>query len=131
MTAGQGPRVPSDLYAFGNRQRPRPPRVEGVNVKPGQKADIIPNTNGLVGPDTPGGASLFGDRAQAPVAGHYHLLAAGTELPVGLLLLVDGSDVGGVHAPTHHTLAPARALTPWEFLDLFDALPWRYGGKTA
>ena len=108
MMAGQGPRVPRDLYAFGNRLRPRPPRVEGVDLKPGQRADIIPNANGLVGPDTPGGASLFSDPAQAPVAGHYHVLPAGTELPEGLVLVADGKETSFPLSRDAYTLGRHR-----------------------
>ena len=42
----------------------------------------------------------------------------------------DGVDVGGSQAPTHHTLAPAIAMSPQAFEDLFNGLPWRFGGKT-
>jgi hypothetical protein len=73
---------------------------------------------------------LFGDPTQAPHCGHYHTLPAGTELPEGLSVVADGADVGGSHAPTHHMLSPAREMTPAEFIDLFNALPWQYGGKT-
>jgi hypothetical protein len=125
------PRVPTDRYAFGNTQRPRPPRIAGYNLEPGQKADIIPNEAGLLGPGTPGGASAFGDPSQAPIAGHYHVLPAGTELPEGLQVVADGADVGGPHSPTHHTVRPSRDMTPLEFLELYNGLPWQYGGKTS
>jgi hypothetical protein len=122
--------VPADLHAFGNSQRPRPPRIQGVNLKPGQKADIIPNEAGMVGPDSAGGASLFGDPSLAPVADHYHVLPVGTMLPEGLQVIADGVDQGGSQSPTHHTLAPTREMTAGEFLELYDRRPRRYGGKT-
>jgi hypothetical protein len=127
--AGPTRRVPTDLHAFGNSHKPRPPRIAGHNLKPGQKPDIVPNDTGLVGPGTPGGASTFGDLAQSAAAGHYHVLPAGTELPEGLQVTADGADVGGERAPTHHTLSPTRDMTPQEFEDLYNGLPWRYGGK--
>jgi hypothetical protein len=122
-------RVPTDLHAFGDSKKPRPPRVAGHNLKSGQKADIIPQA-GMVGPTTPGGASTFADPTQAPINGHYHFLPAGTELPEGLGVLPDGGDVGGPHARTHHTITPTKDMPPQDFIDLFNRLPWRYGGKT-
>jgi hypothetical protein len=124
-------RVPTDLYAFGNASKPRPPRIQGHNLKPGQQPDIIPHEAGQVGPATFGGASAFGEPAQAPLRGHYHVLPAGTELPEGLTVVADGIDVGGSHAPTHHTVAPSKDMSPQEFEELFNNLPWQYGGKTS
>jgi hypothetical protein len=122
--------VPTDLHAFGNSKRPRSPRIKGYNLKPGHKADITLDAAGHVGPGSSGGASVFGDPFQARLEGHYHVLPAGTELPDGLAVVADGADVGGLHAPTHHTLTPTRDMTPEEFQRLYDGLPWRYGGTT-
>ncbi|MCA7977680.1 MULTISPECIES: RHS repeat-associated core domain-containing protein [Burkholderia] len=56
-----------DLYAFGNASGPREPRIQGVNTKSGQNADLIADAVGMVGPTTEGGASTFGDINKAPI----------------------------------------------------------------
>ncbi len=123
--------VPVDVYAFGGRSAPRSPRIEGYNLKPGQMTDVTPNENGFIGPaEPPEGASTFGDPAQAPLAGHYHRLRAGTMLSEGLGIKADGIDIaGGTRQPTHHTIYPTRAMLPAEFDQLFQSLPWEYGGR--
>ena len=32
-------------------------------------------------------------------------------------------------SPGHSTVYPTRDMTPDEFNDLFNSLPWEYGGK--
>ena len=64
-----------DLFAWGNKSRPRPPRL----VK-----DITPDAEGMVGPAQgtfPKGASTYADPNKAPLKDHYHKLPAGTQLP--------------------------------------------------
>lgn len=80
---------------------------------------------------TEGGASAFGDVNQAPLAGHYHTLPAGTPLPNGLGLIADGSDIyqSSRRGPTHHTIYPTRDMSFDEFSRLYQSLPWQYGGK--
>jgi RHS repeat-associated protein len=119
--------VPTDLHANGNATRPRPPRIEGHNTKPGQTPDLVPDADGKVGPHTPGGASTFGDPAQSGLqSGKWHKLPAGTELPDGLEVKPDGIDVDptSTHPPTHHTIYPTKEMTPQEFEDLYNGLPW-------
>ena len=112
--------MPTTLYAFGNRQRPRPPRagkdiaVERDEVKPTQP---------------PTGASTFGDIEYAPLTGHYHRLDRNTLLPEGLDVVADGRDVGGSHSPTHHTIYPSREMLFTEFVDKFLGMGWIYVGK--
>jgi hypothetical protein len=131
----EGPqKTPTDLYAFGNKTAPRPPRVEGVNTKPGQTPDLITDENGNIIPqeDPPGwpkGASTFSDPAKAPVGGHYHKLPAGTELPEGFGVKADGSEVGGPQPEGHHTIYPTEPMPGQDFVDQFNGLPWEYAGK--
>lgn len=112
--------VATTLYAFGNRQRPRPPRsgkdiaVESDKVKPTQP---------------PTGASTFGDIQYAPLTGHYHKLDKNTLLPEGLDVVADGRDVGGSRSPTHHTIYPSREMLFTEFVDKFLGIRWIYFGK--
>jgi len=117
--------VSKRLNAFGNRQGPRPPR-------PG--IDITLDDNGMVGPEglpTPQGASTFGDVGEAPLTGHYHSIPEGTELPEGLGVVDDGSDVveGSPNPPTHRTIYPTRQMPYEEFADKFNSLPWEWVGK--
>ncbi len=118
-------RLDKDLYAFGNRAGPRPPR-------PGK--DVIPDANGMLAPQVlpdKMGASTFADPNQAPLRGHYHRLPAGTELPDGLDVVADGLDVdlASHHPPTHHTIFNTVEMALDRFVDLFLNLPWQYGGK--
>ena len=118
--------TPTDLYAFGPRGRgPRPPR-------PG--IDLFADPAGMVGPEyppAPRGASTFGDLARCPLHGHYHTLPAGTPLPEGLAVIADGVDVdpASPHGPTHHTVYPAVRMSFERFVELYQGLPWKYGGK--
>src|SRR6478752_5964490 len=127
-TQGGSPHVhsttPTDLHAFGNATSPRPPRIDNPNGK----SDLT-TTDGKVQPSTSQGASTFGDPSKAPVSGNYHKLPAGTQLPEGLGVVSDGKDVGGSHAPTHHTIVPTREMTPEEFNEKFQSLPWQKAGK--
>ena len=119
-------RTPVDLFVFGSRNKgPRPPRV-GI--------DIFPDEQGMVGPEPPNsptGASAYGDTAQSGLTGHYYLLPAGTELPLGLDAIADGMDVrpDSLQKPTHYTIFPTQRMTAEQFLAAFERLPWQYAGK--
>jgi hypothetical protein len=86
---------------------------------------------GPEGPPLPVGASTFADPARAPLTGHFHLLKQGTPLPPGLAVLADGVDVyaNSPHSATHHTFYPAHQIAASDFITLFLALPWQYGGR--
>lgn len=119
--APKGSESPTNLHAFGNKTGPRPPRAG---------KDLTVDPEGNVHPTTPPeGASTFGDPNQAPLTGHYHKVPEGTPMPEGLGVKADGVDVGGTHAPTHHTIYPTRTMTFSEFQEKFLNLPWHYGGK--
>ena len=118
-------KTPTDLYAFGGKDAPRPPR---------SGTDLSPDDFGMIGPEElpfPKGASTFANPNEAPLSGHYHKLPAGTELPKGFGVIADGSDIMPLspHQPTHHTLYPTTKITATEFSDAFTKLPWEYGGK--
>jgi len=53
----------------------------------------------------------------------------GTQLPEGLAVVADGSDVGGLMEATHHTIYPTEPMSPEAFADQFLGLPWEYRGK--
>jgi hypothetical protein len=112
--------VPRTLYAFGNRQSPRPPR---------QNKDIAVENDSVKPTNPPTGASTFGDVQYAPLTGHYHRLNQDTELPEGLDVVADGRDVGGTHSPTHHTIYPSREMPLTEFVEKFLNSGWVYAGK--
>jgi RHS repeat-associated protein len=117
--------TPSNLYAFGNKAGPRPPR-------PGK--DIFPDNSGNVGPEVPpfpNGASTFADPNMAPLNGPYHELPAGTQLPDGLSVVADGVDVNPLsqNPPTHHTIYPSKSMPSDDFSNAFRNLPWKYAGK--
>jgi len=112
--------VPRTLYAFGNRQRPRPPR---------QNKDIAVENDSVKPTKPPTGASTFGDIQYAPITGHYHQLNQNTELPEGLDVVADGKDVGGTHSPTHHSIYPSREMPFTEFVEKFLNSGWVYFGK--
>ena len=112
--------VPTTLYAFGNRQRPRPPR---------QNKDIAVEDDFVKPTKPPTGASTFGDIQYAPLTGHYYRLDKDTELPEGLDVVADGEDVGGTHSATHHTIYPRRAMPFTEFVEKYLNSGWVYAGK--
>lgn len=126
MDQGQGAKATKvDLFAFGSRSGPRPPR---------QGIDFVADASGMFGPEYPPfpmGASLFADFQQAPVRGHYHRLVAGTVIPPDLSIVADGIDVlrNSVHPATHHSFFPTARITAQQFVDAFLALPWQYSGR--
>jgi hypothetical protein len=110
------------VHSFGNTTGPRDPR-RGQDIKPDQ--------DDYVGPTTPPtGASSFGDVRYAPLTGHYHSVAK-TAVPMvkDLKIIADGSDVGGKHEPTHHTIYPANKMLFQEFVDKFRSLAWKWAGN--
>ena len=112
--------LPTTLYTFGNRQRPRPPR---------QNKDIAVVSDRVKPTKPPTGASAFGDIQYAPLTGHYYRLDRDTELPEGLDAIADGKDVGGPHSPTHYTIYPVREMPFVEFVEKFLNCGWVYVGK--
>ncbi len=126
MASGYGPRlIKLDLFAFGSRSGPRPPR---------QGLDYVPDPMGMFGPEQPpfpAGASLFADPKQAPLRGHFFRLAAGTAIPPGMNVVADGVDVhsNSMHPPTHHTLFPIVQMPSQQFVSAFLALAWQYSGR--
>jgi RHS repeat-associated protein len=118
----------SNLYASGNKTKPRDPRIDGHNLKSGQKPDLYLDKDGLVIPNQ-GGTSTFKTPEQLPLTGNYHKLPEGTVLPDGIAIKYDGSDVGGKMSPGHATIYPTKAMAPENFIELFTSLPWEYAGK--
>ena len=123
---GAGIKTPKDLYAFGNSTSPR-------GARPVQDFDVEDFSN-FVGPETPPmphGASSFDNIDNVPLKGHYHTLPEGTELPEGLGVIADGSDVleNSLRGVGHHSFFPIKSMTVEEFNNLFKSLPWKYGGK--
>jgi RHS repeat-associated protein len=118
-------RTPADLHAFGNREMPRPPRP-GQDFGVDDAGQVIPES-----PPLPRGASTFGDPHQSGLTGQYHRLPEGTELPPGLNVVADGSDVipNSPHPPTHHTIYPTESMSPEAFSQAFSDLPWEHAGK--
>jgi hypothetical protein len=116
--------TPCALHAFGNASSPRAPR---------QGSDYDVDTDGNVvaqdGP-TPKGASTFGDPTAAPLTGHYHRVEAAVQLPAGLDVVADGTDVGGTQLPTHHSVYPTESMTVEAFSTGFTkGIGWKHAGK--
>lgn len=114
-----------DLFAFGNRNGPRAPRIG---------RDVIPNEHGIVLADPspfPQGASTFADPERSGLTGHFHRLPAGTELPRGLQITSDGCDVlpESPFPETHHTIHVVIPMTADDFVRQFLGLPGQYGGR--
>lgn len=114
-----------DFFAFGTRSVPRAPR-------PG--VDYVVDEMGMIAPEKPpfpAGASLFADPLQSPLHGHFHRLASGTIIPVGLDIVADGADIysNSMHPATHHTLFPIMKMASESFRSAFLALPWQYSGR--
>ena len=88
----------------------------------------------MVGPEfgpLPRGASNVTNVENAPLSGHYHMLPKGIQLPEGLGIIADGSDVvpHSPHGKGHYTIFPTRQMTVREFNELYKSLQWMYGGK--
>jgi hypothetical protein len=115
--------TPTDLYAFGNRTQPRPPRL-GDDYDVGPDGKVVPQRGRW-----PKGASTFANPDQAPLSGPYHRLPAETKLPDGLRVIPDHKGVGGVQPPTHHSIYPYKPMSPEEFVEKWLGLPWVEGGR--
>ena len=112
-----------ELFAFGNSQGPRAPRI-GI--------DIHPDAGGFVGPtDPPEGASAFADVTYAPLTGYFHAVKLQAIWTTSLATKADGSDVipGSPNPPTHYTIYPATRMMAQEFVSEFLGLPWVPAGK--
>ena len=119
-------KTPRDAYTFGNSTSPRGARP--------QQDFGVEGYDSFVGPESgpfPRGASTFSDVSSVPLTGHYYSLPSGTDLPSGLDIIPDGMDVipGSPHGPGHMTIFPSNEMTVSEFNELFQSLPWKYGGK--
>jgi hypothetical protein len=116
--------TPTELHAFGNASGPRPPRPQDMEVGP--DGMLVPQS----GPSTTG-ASTMGDPNEASLTGPYYRIPAGTELPEGFGVVADGEDVlpGSGNPRTHHTIFPTRPMTPEEFAEGFQSLPWTRAGR--
>ena len=118
----------SNLYATGNKSKPRALRIDEYNLKPGQKADLYLGKNGLTTPNQ-GGASTFKTPEQLPLTGNYHKIPEGTTLPNGLAVKFDGQDVSGTMSPGHATIYPTKPMKPETYVELYNSLPWEHIGK--
>ncbi|MGA6062597.1 RHS repeat domain-containing protein, partial [Escherichia coli] len=112
------------LCAFGNKSGPK-----GIRER-----DLTPNEHGLLpsqaGKVRPQGKSVTRTPKESGLQGHYHTLPEDVKMPDGLGIKHDGRDMpGGYMSPGHSTVYPTRDMTPDEFNDLFNSLPWEYGGK--
>lgn len=116
--------TPCALHAFGNASSPRAPR-KGSDYDTDSEGNVVAQD----GP-TPKGASTFGDPAAAPLTGHYHRVEASVELPAGLDVVADGTDVGGTQLPTHHSVYPTESMTVEAFTTSFTkGIGWKHAGK--
>lgn len=123
------------LHAFGNKDRPRPPRLEG---------DLEAESwDSVVGPYSPTdptdedvhGVSTFTDPYHSDVKlnGKFHRLPPDYQPPEesGLAIHADGRDVD-VNAPQpwgHRLIYPTIAMTAAEFAQRVADLPWEYAGN--
>jgi hypothetical protein len=124
------------LYAFGGspyeqdgrtfkaHPAPRPPRtVKDLGFPEGTLESAI------IQPDSTKGASTFSDPRYAPLTGHmYRVAKTVVEAHIDLNVIADGRPLGP-HAPTHHTIYPARAMSIGDFKQQYIHLPWHYVGK--
>jgi hypothetical protein len=116
-----------DVSSFGNTSGPRGARLGDFGISsPDEVVGPYAPTSPL---DEVPGASSFTDAGQSGLSGHYWTLPSGTELPDGIDIHADGADVGGDAPWGHRTFYPSQAMTFSEFQDLFQSLPWEYGGK--
>lgn len=125
-TPGAQHKVPTDLFAFGNRSGVRPPRYKGDFHLRSEEEFVGPGR--LPFPD---GASSFSSVENVSLTGYYYKLSQGTMLPEELGVVADGRDVNGKskHAEGHHTIYPAKQMPFREFATGFSGLGWTYGGK--
>ena len=121
ITASSPVVVPTDLYAFGNRQGPRLARPSDFRL---EKPGMLHPENARY----PQGQSTF---AEIPgfLSGHIWKLPQCTQLPEGIAVIADGRDVGGPRDPTHHTLYPTLSMSLTQFNSLLSQLPWQYIGR--
>ncbi|WP_446697449.1 Tse2 family ADP-ribosyltransferase toxin [Thorsellia kenyensis] len=112
--------------AFGNKSKPREPRA-GKDIEVDANGMVKSQANELL----PQGASTTLNPNNSPLSGHYHTIPEGSQLPEGLGIKLDGKDVipGSPHAPGHATIFPTQDMSMDKFKELFNSIPWQYGGK--
>ncbi|MGW2952761.1 hypothetical protein ACWC96_21760, partial [Streptomyces eurythermus] len=116
------------LHAFGNKEAPKPVRLE---------RDLhVESASEIVGPFAPQsptddtlGKSTFVYPELAPISGQFHVLAPDAVLPPGLGIHADGEDVGGSKEWGHRTIYPTVAMTAGEFSTLVAELDWVWAGN--
>ena len=132
-----------DLYASGKSPLGPAAQHGGHTPRP-RPSDFVPGASvalGTVGPEvppTPSGMSSF-DTVDDLLAGlggppnstHVYGIAAGTQLPPGINIAVDGDLViGNQSIPHGHNTIYPEVQLPWnEFRDGIANLPWAYQGK--
>jgi hypothetical protein len=114
--------VPSTVYATGNASGPRPPRIEGYNVKPNQTVDIQVSASGNIIPGA-GGASTWQTIDQIPTRGHVWQLNTGAGTP-GFNVKPDGIPFGP-NPPGHVSLIPNKVMTPEHCISCYQRLNWQ------
>ncbi|GHH06470.1 hypothetical protein [Streptomyces rubradiris] len=126
--AGPGADAPERLHAFGNKEAPRPVRLDR-DLEVEDADDIV----GPFAPESPTdhvlGASTFIDPERAPATGQYHVLPQDAVLPPGLGLHADGEDMGGNAPWGHRTIYPAEQMSAGDFRDRVAALDWQWAGN--
>jgi RHS repeat-associated protein len=111
------------IHAFGSKAGPKGIRPRDLEPIDG----VLPSQ---LGKGRPQGKSVTRTPNESGLEGHYHSLREGTELPKGLGIVHDGVDMpGGYMSPGHSTVFPTRDMPASVFDQLFQSLPWNYGGK--
>ncbi|WP_189957999.1 hypothetical protein [Streptomyces alanosinicus] len=120
--------TPERLHAFGNKEAPRPVRLDR-DLEAEDADDIV----GPFAPQSPTdhvlGASTFIDPERAPTTGQYHVLPQDAVLPPGLGLHADGEDKGGNAPWGHRTIYPTEQMSAGDFRDRVAGLDWQWAGN--
>jgi hypothetical protein len=112
-----------DVFASGSGKRVEPPWRAGKEYSVDDSGKLAPQS----GQEWPNGFSTNSSMAGVPRGGFntdMWRLPAGTELPEGMGVIQDGSEMGGPSPEGHVTFYPTQAMEPTAFRQMFRGLGW-------
>jgi hypothetical protein len=115
-----------DLFAFGNTSKPKDLRSGDISQDSDGNvaAQAVDISKGL-----PNGKSVSSDYTKGILNGHVWKSVSGTSLGANTDVVADGTDVGGTHYETHHTIYPTADMKFSELNNKYQGMGWTRIGK--
>lgn len=111
--------MPFNLGSILKNHKPRD--LVAILISVGMvQPQLFDPANGVFGK----GVSLTSDPLNAPLSGNYFRIPAGTQIPNGVNIIRDGSDLypGSDRGPGHHSFYPTEATSGIDFNNAYKNL---------